>query len=248
MAERRGALLARRSRRRPPGAVDSSMLLEISRLLYKAYGPQGWWPGDSKFEIVLGAILTQACSWTGVERALANLKVSGCFSPEGLRDIPQDELAALLRPTVYFNAKARKLKAFINHLWDSYHGVLEAFMSRGAKELREELLSIHGIGDETADSILLYVAGQPSFVIDAYTRRIFDRLEPAPKAKSYQALQGMFHRHLPAAAPLFNEYHALLDRHAKETCKTLPRCEGCCLRGICWTGLASIDTPDSRNL
>ena len=151
-------------------------LMDMYRRLYRTYGPQGWWPGDGPFEVVLGAILTQAAAWTNVERALASLKAEDCWSLEAINRRPQEELAAIIRSSGYFNAKARKLKAFASHVLENYGGDLGAFLSRGHNELREELLGIYGIGPETADDIVLYAAGQPSFVIDAYTRRIIDRL------------------------------------------------------------------------
>ncbi len=235
--------------------MSDSVLLEIYRRLYQRYGPQRWWPGESSFEVILGAILTQAAAWANVEMALSNLKDAGCFSLEALRDVPEHELAALIRPSGYFNAKARKLKAFVNHIWDNYDGNLEAFLFRGTQAggthaeevqaLRRELLSIYGIGEETADDILVYAARKPSFVIDAYTRRILGRLGLAPGRETYQAYQELFHRALsgyspPEDMPHYNEYHALLDRHGKETCKKRPLCQDCCLLELCSTGKASV--------
>ena len=225
------------------GKADEATLLRIYRRLYQRYGPQHWWPGDSRLEIVLGAILTQRAAWTNVEKALSNLKTAGLLSIATLGSIPEAELATLLKPSGYFNAKARKVKAFISHLWDNYDGDLEAFLSRDATGLRVELLSIHGIGEETADDILLYAAVKPSFVIDSYTRRIFTRLGLAPGDQSYAAFQELFHRVLPADAALYNEYHALLDRHAKETCKVQPLCRGCCLLELCPTGASLLTLP-----
>ena len=213
---------------------NRAVLLEIYQLLYDHYGPQHWWPGDSPFEVVLGAILTQAAAWTNVEKALANLKEADCFSLEALRDISQEHLATLLRPSGYFNAKAQKVKALINHVWEKYDGDLDTMLSQDMVELRQELLSIYGIGDETADDILVYAAGKPSFVIDSYTRRVVSRLGQAPEVDRYLAYQQVFHRALPADTALFNEFHALLDQHAKTTCKkTRPACESCCLNLLC---------------
>ena len=216
-------------------------LLDIYGRLYSRYGPQHWWPGECRFEVVLGAILTQAAAWTSVEKAIANLKAADCFSIEALRDVPEERLAELLRPSGYFNAKARKLKAFANHVVNRYGGDLSAFLDQEQEPLREELLSIYGIGPETADDIILYAAGKPSFVIDSYTRRIVKRLGVLVQEKGdgYGAFQALFHDNLPHDAPLFNEYHALLDRHAKEACAKTPRCEGCCLKDICATGRSS---------
>ena len=233
----------------PGAAAGEPPLLEVYRRLYAHYGPQHWWPGESPLEMVLGAILTQGTAWTNVEKALASLKRADLLSVEALRDVAESDLAAMLRPSGYFNAKARKVKAFINHLLDSYDGSLETFLGEETEWLREELLFIYGIGEETADDILLYAAGKPSFVIDTYTRRILKRLavEP-PDGKSYQAYQRLFHGGLPRDASLYNEYHALLDRHAKETCKKAPLCGGCCLLELCPSGKVSVDTPNTRPL
>lgn len=219
---------------------DARPLVEIYHRLYQRYGPQHWWPGESRFEIVVGAILTQSAAWKNVERALENLKTAGCFSAQALREIPEGELAVLLRPSGYFNAKARKLKAFINHLWAEYRGDLGLLLGKDGADLRRELLSIYGIGEETADDIVLYAAEQPSFVIDAYTRRILQRLGLSPREESYRAYQQLFHGALPPDASLYNEYHALLDRHAKESCKKEPLCEGCCLLEMCPTGRSRV--------
>ena len=186
--------------------------------------------------MVLGAILTQSVAWRGVERALANLKEAGCTSIEALQAISEGDLAQLLRPSGYFNAKARKVKAFVSHLWDRHAGDLDAMLSKDALELRAELLSIYGIGEETADDIVLYAAGQPYFVIDSYTRRIMQRLRIAPTTNSYASHQAVFHDSLPADAGLFNEYHALLDQHAKAACRKEPLCSSCCLLNLCPTG------------
>ena len=217
-------------------AADGGVLMEVYRRLHRRYGPQHWWPADTPLEVILGAILTQAVAWTGVERAIANLKAAGLVSLGGLRDCPQERLAELLRPSGYFNAKARKVKAFVHHVWDRYDGDLDALLSRDTHALRDELLSIHGIGDETADDILLYAAGRPSFVIDSYTRRIMGRMGLSPQGGRYDDYQRVFHEGLPPDSTLFNEYHALLDRHAKQTCKKTPLCEGCCLIDLCATG------------
>ena len=155
--------------------------------------------------------------------------------------MPVADLALIIRPSGYFNAKAQKLKAFARHVIDGYDGDLQAFLSRELGPLREELLSIHGIGPETADDILVYAAEKPSFVIDAYTRRVVQRLGlfPLDPKSSYQAYQDLFHANLDPDVPLFNEYHALLDRHAKDTCAKAPRCEACCLKDICATGIVA---------
>lgn len=214
------------------------MLGEIYRRLYQRYGPQGWWPGEGPLDVVIGAILTQAAAWTNVEMAIRGLKDANCWSLQAIDERPVDELAAIIRPSGYFNAKARKLKAFARHVIEGYGGSLSAFLGKDLGPLRQELLTIHGIGPETADDILVYAAMKPSFVIDSYTRRITDRfgLLPEGSGAGYDTYQALFHDNLPGEAALFNEYHALLDRHAKAACGKVPNCSGCCLEDICATG------------
>jgi endonuclease-3 related protein len=215
--------------------------MNIYHRFYGAYGPQNWWPGESAFEVIAGAILTQSAAWTNVEMALANLRAAGCWSLEAVHQVPEADLAQLVRSSGYFNAKARKLKAFAAHVSNHYQGNLDQFFSKPTSPLREELLSIHGIGEETADDILVYAAGKPSFVIDTYTRRIMDRVGIAPNGNrpKYGDYQALFHDTLPPDTQLFNEFHALWDRHAKEACAKTPRCHGCCLLDVCETGQAN---------
>jgi len=208
-------------------------LLEIYRRLYAAYGSQHWWPAGSPFEVVVGAILTQSAAWVNVERAIENLRAAGILSPEGLLKGSLDELARLIYPAGYYNAKARKLKAFAEALFDRHDGELENLFALPLPGLRQELLATHGIGQETADSIILYAAEKPSFVIDAYTRRVFSRLGLEPPTDSYASWQAMFSEALPPDVQLFNEYHALIDRHAKTVCRKVPLCGQCCLTEIC---------------
>ena len=227
--------------RRPEIAINTpmaSLLMDVYHRLYAAYGPQHWWPGESNFEVIAGAILTQSAAWTNVEMALANVRTAGCWSLAAVHQIPESDLAQLVRPSGYFNAKARKLKAFAAHVAVNYQGDLDKFLSKPSAPLREELLSIHGIGDETADDIMVYAADKPLFVIDTYTRRIMDRMGISPNAAraKYGDYQAVFHDNLPPDTHLFNEFHALWDRHAKEACAKTPRCEGCCLLDICATG------------
>ena len=159
--------------------------------------------------------------------------------------LPVDELAAIIRPSVYCNAKARKLKAFVRHLVEGYNGDLLAFLNQELGPLRKELLSIHGIGPETADAILVYAARKPSFVVDSYTRRIVHRvgLLPEQQIGSYQMYQKWFHDNLEQDVTLFNEFHALLDNHAKVACAKVPRCSGCCLQDMCATGKGQLTSP-----
>lgn len=209
-------------------------LREVFRRLRGAYGPQRWWPAETPFEVVVGAILTQAAAWTNVERAIGRLKAEDVLSPRAIREASRDRLAAIIRSAGYFNAKAVKLQAVCRHLGERYGDSLERLFDQDAAALRAELLGLYGIGEETADSIILYAAGKPSFVIDAYTRRILARVGVRPQGDSYAAHQALFMERLPPAAALYNEYHALLVRHGKDTCvKSRPRCAGCCLADIC---------------
>ena len=225
---------------RPP---LTEFLPEVYRRLYDAYGPQGWWPGDGPFEVIAGAILTQSTAWTNVEKALAAMKAAGCWSFDAIAALPEAELASIIRSSGYYNAKARKLRAFAVHVLA--RGGLDRLFAQDVPSLRDELLSIHGIGEETADDIIVYAAGMPSFVIDSYTRRIVDRLElPLPlRNPVYASYQALFQDNLPSNTSLFNEFHALLDHHAKVTCvKRFPRCPGCCLVDLCPTGARTPQT------
>lgn len=210
-------------------------LLEIFLRLFKAFGPQRWWPGDDPFEIILGAILTQSANWGNVEKALGNLKEVGALNPPTLRNMPLEELARLIYSSGYYNAKAAKIKAFVNRLGEAYGDDLERLFALEPQQLRQELLSIYGIGEETADAIILYVALKPMFVVDNYTRRTFNRLGLAPSRGDYRSFQALFHRHLPQDTELFNEYHALIVRHGKEICRKEPLCHVCCLNSLCPT-------------
>ena len=216
------------------------LLTQLYSLLYQRYGPQHWWPSDSRFETIVGAILTQNTAWRNVERALANLKAAGALSPARIRELAQDELAALIRSSGYFNTKARKLKAFADVLGQRHHDDLDHLFDQEPGALRRELLSIYGIGEETADDIMVYAAHLPSFVIDSYTVRILARLGVIEGKQRYHAVQALFHDNLPPDAGLFNEYHALLDRHAEETCRKLPLCRDCFLLSLCPTGAATV--------
>jgi endonuclease-3 related protein len=211
-------------------------LLEIYHRLFQRYGSQHWWPGDGPFEVIIGAILTQAASWRNVELALANLRAACLLGPKALREVPLERLEALLRPCGYYTAKARKVKAFVEFLGQRYQDSLTALFNQDTEGLRHELLSVYGIGEETADSILLYAGQHPVFVIDAYTRRIVDRLGFRRPRSTYGDYQSLFMAHLPKEATLFNEYHALLVRLGKETCRKEPLCASCCLRMLCATG------------
>jgi endonuclease-3 related protein len=202
--------------------------------LLSAYGPQGWWPGETPFEVIVGAILTQRVAWSNVERAIAALKEEGLLEPESLRRASLARVAHLIRPSVYYNEKARKLRAFLDVLHERHGGNVDRLLSLSAERLREELLSVRGIGEETADAIVLYAAGKPSFVVDAYTRRVLSRLGLAEEKARYGVLRTLFMENLPRDSRLYNEYHALFVRHGKERCRPrLPRCVGCALADLC---------------
>ena len=208
-------------------------LKRVYSCLYDRYGPQRWWPADEPFEVIVGAILTQSMAWVNVEKAIANLKNAEVLNPVSLRQLPIDDLAAFIKPSGYYNVKARKLKAFGERM-DDFDDSLPLMFALDIPQLRNELLSIFGIGPETADSIILYAAQKPIFVIDAYTHRIMDRLGLNPNSCSYTELQSFFMNNLPHEEQLFNEYHALLVRHGKEVCKKkCPLCTGCCLVEYC---------------
>ena len=183
-----------------------------------------------------GAILTQATSWESASKAIANLKTSGNLSPQALEKIAEDELAALIRPSGYYNAKALKLKALVKWLKDSCGYDISRLEDYDTSGLRRELLAVHGIGPETADSILLYALGRPVFVIDAYTRRIVDRLGLSPgRNENYDSYQRLFAANLASDPALFNEYHALFVMHGKTFCRAKPQCKNCCVADICYS-------------
>ncbi len=211
----------------------SQALLSIYHRLMARYGPQYWWPAQEPFEVIVGAILTQSAAWRNVEKAIANLKAAKALSPEVLRRLSLPEVAALIHPCGYYNAKALKLKSLASWLGKYYDDDLNKLFIGNTDHLRKQLLSIHGIGQETADSIILYAARKPVFVIDAYTRRIISRIGLAPDSNNYIAYQTLFMDNLPSDAGLFNEYHALLVCLAKDVCRNRPLCQQCCLNSIC---------------
>lgn len=206
----------------------SNTLNKIYSKLFNAFAKQHWWPGKTQFEVIVGAILTQNTAWTNVERAINNLKKAKLLAPKKLHDLSQDELAKLIKPAGYFNIKAKRLKHFLNYLFDKYSGRLDRFFKRRTSLLRKELLAVNGIGPETADSILLYAGKHPVFVVDAYTRRILSRHMIISPYAGYDDIQKIFMQNLSHDVQLFNEYHALLVRVGKEFCKTTkPLCRKC---------------------
>ena len=215
-----------------PEHIDQ-LLKNIHQRLTVAYGPQHWWPAEEPFEVMVGAILTQSAAWSNVEKAIVNLKAAGAMSPQAIRHLSLPELAHIIRPCGYYNTKALKLKALVDWLGNNYSDNLNRLFAVDTNSLRRQLLSIHGIGPETADSILLYAAGKPAFVIDAYTRRIISRLGISPQSNSYDSYQRLFTANLAADTRLFNEYHSLLVQLAKDACRKKPLCRQCCLNDIC---------------
>ena len=207
-------------------------LLQIYQKMFDALGPRQWWPGETPFEVVIGAILTQNTNWSNVEKAIKNLKMAGKLSPEGIYELSVTELAKLIRPSGFFNVKAKRVKAFINWLFSKYEGNLSKMFDQDLQILRGKLLSVKGIGPETADSILLYAGNMPTFVVDAYTHRIFSRHELIPEESTYDEMKSFFEENLPKDVQLFNEYHALLVNIGKTFCKPRKVCESCPLKDI----------------
>jgi endonuclease-3 related protein len=206
--------------------------MKIYRTLYQVYGPRHWWPGETYFEVMVGAILTQNTSWKNVEKAIRRLKENKVLSVRGLHQLKRQELASLIKSSGYYRIKADRLKAFVSFLFKDYEGDIEKMGDESLLVLRQKLLKVKGIGPETADSILLYGLGKPIFVVDAYTKRILSRHSIVSEKASYGEVQRLFMSHLPHNKRLFNEYHALLVHLGKMVCKKIPRCDICPLRGI----------------
>jgi endonuclease-3 related protein len=209
-----------------------TLLMDIYDRMYQAYGPQHWWPGETAFEMMVGAILTQNTSWMNVEKAIDVLKRKGVLTPEGLRQLKKPALASMIRPSGYYRIKADRLRAFIDFLWEDYGGNIRRMGMKPLNELRQQLLQVKGVGPETADSILLYGLKKPVFVIDAYTKRILSRHGIISEKASYDETQKLFMDHLPQDERLFNEYHALIVRVGKTLCKKTPKCGICPLNRI----------------
>lgn len=208
-------------------------LMQIFDLLYAACGPLHWWPAETPFEVCVGAILTQNTTWTNVEKASVTLKRAGILSPEAFRSIDPDELALLIRPAGYFNLKSRRLIEFVSWLYQHHDGSLETMFAGEWEPLRAELLQVRGIGPETADTILLYAGGKPSFVVDTYTRRLFHRLGYLSEDAGYDETRSMFMEALPNDVSLFNEYHAQIVEQCKQHCRKKPLCSRCPLNNLC---------------
>ncbi len=214
----------------------NATLREVYDRLFDAFGPQHWWPGESPFEVIVGAVLVQNTNWQNVERAIANLRDADLLAPRALFEVPVEELEELIRPAGYFRIKAKRLHSVLEFLVerydvDRYDGSLEAMFATPRDTLREQLLGVHGIGPETADSILLYAGDLPVFVVDTYTYRVMTRHGWIGFDADYHAIQEFFQDGLPEDVALYNEYHALLVRVGKHYCrKTRPKCDECPLR------------------
>jgi endonuclease-3 related protein len=212
--------------------AEREELLRIYDLLLDRFGHLGWWPADSPFEVMVGAILTQNTAWSNVEKAVAALKKEGLLSPPKLLKADLRKLKRLIRPSGYYNQKAIKLKDFTRFYMKEYAGSLKRMANRDVETLREKLLAVRGVGPETADSILLYALEKPVFVVDAYTRRAFARLGYLPPGVDYETAREFFTRHLPRDVPLYNDFHAQIVYLGKDYCKTRPLCEECPLRPL----------------
>jgi len=212
-------------------------LKTIYRLLFDHFGPRHWWPADTPFEVAVGAILTQNTNWRNVEAAIANLRWAGALGAEALCRLPVERLEELVRPSGFFRQKAARLHDLSCHLVERYAGDLTAMLAGPLDRVRDRLLERPGIGPETADSILLYAGGHPSFVIDAYTRRLFARLGWFENQPAYAELRRRIMQALPPEAELYKEYHALIVEHCKVYCrKQSPLCASCPLLSVCPTG------------
>jgi endonuclease-3 related protein len=215
-------------------ATSKKELMVAFERMLRRFGPRGWWPGETPFEVMVGAILTQNTNWGNVERAIDNLKSEDVLDPEKMLSLSTATLQKLINPAGFFRVKERRLRHFLEFFVERYGGCDRSMAKGDLPVLREELLAVNGIGPETADSILLYSLKKPTFVIDAYTRRILSRHALCAEDDSYDDLQALFMDRLPSDVPLFNEYHALIVETAKVFCRTKPRCEDCPLNGWNW--------------
>lgn len=213
-------------------AQKRELLMDIYSRLYDAFGPQHWWPGETPFEIMIGAILTQNTNWKNVEKAIKNLKEAGIFSPSQMLEVHPQKLATLIKSSGYFNQKAKKLKNFLKFFKEEYGFSVERMKGESQERLREKLLSVKGVGKETADSILLYALEKPIFVVDAYTYRVLSRHNIIPEDANYDEIQELFMNNLEHDVQLFNEYHALFVKVGKDYCKRNPLCDTCPLREL----------------
>ncbi|MGC9053812.1 MAG: endonuclease III domain-containing protein [Candidatus Hydrogenedens sp.] len=207
--------------------IEQPKLMDIYNTLSDFYGPTGWWPGDTPFEIAIGAILTQNTAWTNVEKAIENLKNQQLLNPYKIVQCNKNQLEQAIRPSGYFRQKAERLIIFCNYLIDKYDGKIEKMKHKNTIELRNELLNIKGIGPETADDILLYACGHQIFVVDAYTKRIFSRHGLLNEKLNYNEIQNYFHKYLPRDVHIYKEYHGLIVWTGKDYCRKISKCSQC---------------------
>ena len=240
--------LGRRARPGYPrwSPMPANRLLGLFRCLRNAYGPQNWWPADDPFEVIVGAILTQRTTWRNVEQAIQGLRECGLLSVEAIGGAPAERVAESIRAAGFYNVKAKKLKAFAACLIERHEGDLSRLFSLPTDGLRKELLGLFGIGEETADAILVYAAERTSFVIDAYARRLLARLGWIDGGERYRDLRGLFLSALPGDVGLLGEFHALIVRHGKAHCRSNPICDGCPVRSACAAGSAVGEREASR--
>jgi endonuclease III related protein len=220
------------SKKANPLKAQKYIIINTYNLLYKMYGPQHWWPALSAIEVAVGAILTQNTNWSNVEKAISNLRKRKLLSAASLRRARLSSIAKAIQPCGYYNIKAERLKVFVDFLYRVYGGDMKNMNKQALPALRAELLSVKGIGPETADSIMLYAASKPIFVVDAYTKRIAECLGLVSDGCGYDDLQSIFMQSLPQDCRVFNEYHALLVQHAKDVCRKKPLCGICILHKI----------------
>ncbi len=221
-------------------------LMSLYRHLFRHFGPQRWWPARSRFEVIVGAILTQNTAWANVKRAIAAMRAERLMNPRAIDAAPHGRLARTIRSSGYYNMKAGRLKQFTRFFMRRFGGSLQRMFRTELATLRKELLAISGIGEETADSILLYAGDQPIFVVDAYTRRVLERHGLIQEGSNYGEIQRIFMEHLPADAALFNEYHALIVAVGKQYCRRTPHCEACPLRYDLSEGASAIPPVTPR--
>ena len=212
------------------GELMKAQLLKVYQILFETFGPQHWWPGETPFEVMVGAILTQNTSWKNVEVSILHLKENRVMSPEGIYRLKMSVLASMITSSGCFRIKASRLKTFVDFLFEEFDGDIDKMGKVPLEELREKLLGVKGIGPETADSILLYGLKQPIFVIDAYTKRVLSRHGIISEKASYVEVQSLFMKNLPLHEKLFNEYHALFVHLGKTVCKKIPKCDICPLK------------------
>ncbi|MGD9676286.1 MAG: endonuclease III domain-containing protein [Candidatus Bipolaricaulia bacterium] len=213
--------------------MDAERIASLYRLLLATYGPQGWWPADTSWEVCVGAILTQRVAWRNAQAALEGLRRSKILAPAALASAPERAVAEAIRPALFYHSKAAKLKDFARVVVTRWGGDVTRLRAESPDTLREALLGIHGVGSETADAILVYVAHRPAFIADRYALRLFERLGWIPADTGYEAVRAAVMAAWAADADAYGELHALIVRHGKERCRPKPLCSGCPLASLC---------------